>query len=219
MMPTGHDTLDSLLGGGIRGGAITDIFGPAGSGKTQLAKQLAARALASGGSVFFVDTTGKFRAGRVLEMVRASGGDPGSLERLGVMRATSSSEQNAALGDAARSGAVLVIVDSVSDLYSFEYGREDQLGLKNSLFMAHMRDLAGLAVRLGVPVVITNMIRTFDGTERENLQAAVRQFAHARIRLSGAAGGFSGDVARPGAGGPFSYVIGAAGLTDAAQAI
>ena len=63
-LPTGFAKLDSILGGGLGGGAITDVYGPAGSGKTQLAKQAAAACLARGGSAVLDDKTGKFRPGR-----------------------------------------------------------------------------------------------------------------------------------------------------------
>lgn len=212
--PTGFARLDAILGGGLGAGAITDVYGPAGSGKTQLAKQAAAACLARGGSAVLVDTTGKFRPSRLLAMLGALGAPRAALARLGVIRATSVSEQAAAVGAIASAGADLAIVDSVSDLFSLEYGREAQVPEKNGLFMAHMRDLASLALRRPMPVLVTNMVREFDGVERENLQAAIRQFAHARVRLSGAGPGRTGTVALPGAVARFAYRIGEAGLCD-----
>lgn len=212
--PTGFARLDALLGGGLGAGAITDVYGPAASGKTQLAKQAAAACLARGGSAVLVDTTGKFMPARLLAMLGAIGAPPRALARLGVVRATSVSEQAAAVGTIAAAGADLAIVDSVSDLFSLEYGREAQVPEKNGLFMAHMRDLASLALRQSMPVLVTNMVRGFDGEERENLQAAIRQFAHARVRLSAAGPGRTGTVTLPGTSARFAYRIGEAGLCD-----
>ena len=213
-LPTGFAKLDSILGGGLGGGAITDVYGPAGSGKTQLAKQAAAACLARGGSAVLVDTTGKFRPARLLAMMAAAGAPRSALARLGVVRATSVSEQAAAVGTISSGGADLAIVDSVTDLFSLEYGREAQIPEKNELFMAHMRDLARLALDRSIPVLVTNMVREFGGVERENLQAAMRQFAHARVRLSATGPRRSGAVALPGASARFAYLIGEAGLCE-----
>ena len=214
MIPTGHATLDLLLDGGVRAGMITDVFGAAGSGKTQLVMQISARCLVLGGSVLFVDTTGKFRPSRVLEMIRAASGDHVLLDRLGVLRATSSAEQSSALSEIDRASTDLVVVDSVSDLYSFEYGREAQFQQRNALFMEYMHGLSNIALGHDVPVVVTNMIREFDGVELENLQSAIRQFAHARIRLSKDHSGYLGTVALPGATTTFSYDLGSCGLVE-----
>lgn len=212
--PTGFARLDALLGGGLGAGAITDVYGPAGSGKTQLAKQAAAACLARGGSAVLVDTTGKFRPARLLGMLAAIGAPRSALARLGVARVRSVSEQAAAVSAIASGGADLAIVDSVSDLFSLEYGRDAQVPEKNGLFMEHMRDLAAVALRQSVPVLVTNMVRGFDGVERENLQAAIRQFAHARVRLSAAGPGRTGTVTLPGMSARFAYRIGEAGLCD-----
>lgn len=50
-IPSGNEELDSLLGGGIDRGATTLIAGPAGTGKSSLALQYAARMADSGGNV------------------------------------------------------------------------------------------------------------------------------------------------------------------------
>ncbi|MDD9813073.1 MAG: hypothetical protein OXU37_02185 [Thaumarchaeota archaeon] len=213
-LPTGFAKLDSILGGGLGGGAITDVYGPAGSGKTQLAKQAAAACLARGGSAVLVDTTGKFRPARLLAMMAAAGARRPALARLGVVRATSVAEQAAAVGQIRASAADLAIVDSATDLFSLEYGREAQIPKKNELFMGHMRDLARLALDRSIPVLVTNMVREFGGVERENLQAAMRQFAHARVRLSAAGPRRTGAVSLPGASARFAYRIGEAGLCE-----
>ena len=61
MIATGIQKLDDLLGGGIRDSIITDIFGPNGSGKTQLTLQICVNALTNNGVILYQDTTGGFR--------------------------------------------------------------------------------------------------------------------------------------------------------------
>lgn len=198
--------------------AITDIYGAAGTGKTQLAKQIAACCMALGGRVLFVDTTGKFRPERILEMLRGAGSAT-TLDSLYVLRATSSSEQAAALCSPEIHKADLVIVDSASDLYSFEYGREAQLQIKNSLFMEYMHALSAVALNLRIPVVITNMIREFDGVTRENMQPAIRQFTHARIGLSKEGSRSTGSVILPGSRADFDFEMSPTGLCERRQTI
>jgi len=48
MILTGIKKLDKFLGGGIKNGIITDIFGANGTGKTQLAIQISVNCLEQG---------------------------------------------------------------------------------------------------------------------------------------------------------------------------
>lgn len=58
-LATGCAPLDDLLGGGLEEGAITLVYGEAGSGKTNLCLQASRNAvLEDGGKVAFVDTEG-----------------------------------------------------------------------------------------------------------------------------------------------------------------
>ena len=50
--------IDELLGGGFEAGAITEIYGEAGSGKTNLCLQLARHVLMEGKKVIYIDTEG-----------------------------------------------------------------------------------------------------------------------------------------------------------------
>jgi DNA repair protein RadB len=49
---------DDLVGGGIESGSITEIYGEAGSGKTNLCLQAARECVIAGGKVAFVDSEG-----------------------------------------------------------------------------------------------------------------------------------------------------------------
>ncbi|WP_304515764.1 ATPase domain-containing protein, partial [Candidatus Nitrosotalea sp. FS] len=69
MISTGLLGLDDLLGGGVRHGTIIDIFGPGGSGKTQLAMQISLNSLRDG-TVLYQDATGGFRPERMLQLIK-----------------------------------------------------------------------------------------------------------------------------------------------------
>src|SRR5437879_3810296 len=93
MITTGFGKLDELLGGGIRGGMITDIFGPSGSGKTQLLLQICVNSLVHGRMILYQDTTGSFRPERLIELLKAKGMDPKLLDKVIVGRITNTVEQ------------------------------------------------------------------------------------------------------------------------------
>jgi DNA repair protein RadB len=57
-IPTGCRPLDSLLVGGFERGAVTQVYGPPASGKTNLVLSAAVETAARGGSALFIDTEG-----------------------------------------------------------------------------------------------------------------------------------------------------------------
>jgi len=57
-LSTGSKALDDLLEGGFEGGAITLLFGEAGSGKTNICLQIASMVAAAGKKVIYIDTEG-----------------------------------------------------------------------------------------------------------------------------------------------------------------
>jgi DNA repair protein RadA len=69
-LPTGCKSLDNLLGGGIEAGVITQVYGPPGSGKTQLCHTLSVM-LPSDYMVIYIDSEGSFRPERIKEIANA----------------------------------------------------------------------------------------------------------------------------------------------------
>ena len=70
MITTELKKLDKVLGGGIKNGIITDIFGFRGTGKTQMALQISLNLLKNGKNVLFVDTTGNLSLIHISEPTR-----------------------------------------------------------------------------------------------------------------------------------------------------
>jgi len=92
MIPTGIKKLDQFLGGGIKNGIITDIFGASGTGKTQFAIQISINSLLQGGHVFYQDTTGDFKPERMHEIMKNRNVDISLMDKVKVGRITNTSE-------------------------------------------------------------------------------------------------------------------------------
>lgn len=214
MIPTGIKKLDDILGGGIKNGIITDIHGAAGTGKTQLAMQIAINSVLEGGLVFFHDTTGNFRPERMLEMLKAKNYDYDILQKIQVARITNVSEQKQNLKKIQKNNYSLIIIDNIAELFSFEFSKDSQLLEKNTLFMKYMHDLALLAIEKNIPIIITNGIRHFDNTEKEILEKAVSMFTHVKIKLTKNEKSFTGKVSTTVSQNDFNYLISSNGLED-----
>ena len=60
-VPVNVDCIDQLLGGGFEAGAVTEIYGEAGSGKTNMCLQLAKAVIQSGKKAVYIDSEGLSR--------------------------------------------------------------------------------------------------------------------------------------------------------------
>lgn len=182
MISTGLLGLDELLGGGIAAGAIIDIFGPAGSGKTQLAMQISLNSLQSG-KILYQDTTGGFRPERMLQMIKLRNLEPLLLDDVIVARITNTAEQLEHLKKISELKPGLVVIENITDLFSFEYSKETSMLEKHVRFMEYMHALASVSVKNAIPVVVTNVVRNMDSQEVENLNKSISMFTHKKIRL------------------------------------
>lgn len=184
MITTGIGKLDELLGGGIRGAMITDIYGPSGSGKTHLLLQICVNSLAYDGMILYQDTTGSFRPERLIKFLQAKGMNQKLLDKMIVGRITNTAEQLSYVDKILEiENLNLVVIDNVTDLFSFEYSKESNSLVKHIAFMEYMHKLAHIAVKRQIPVVVTNITRKSDDEERESLDRSISMFTHQKIRL------------------------------------
>jgi RecA/RadA recombinase len=230
---TGSKEIDALLGGdgrirgggigGIRAGFVTDVYGSSGSGKTQLCFTLCANCARAGGRAMFIDTAGTFRPERIVEIAGAAGsGNNSILDKITFLRALSSEAQVAAVRKARQMDLQLLVVDTLTSLFSAEYSGP----ARHLAVMSHLHDLAVFAITSGCAVVVTNMVRTAPAEQsgkaamREYLASSVSIYSHAKMRLEAkdmAAGQYSATVLQPHAkGGPRSaqFSITQQGISD-----
>ncbi len=214
MISSGLQKLDNFFSGGIPPGIIIDIFGENGTGKTQLLFQLSINSVKNGGNVLYLDTTGGFRPERILEIQRESDTSIGFLEKIMVSRITNTSEQIRSLEDLEKNDYSLIVIDNVTDLFSYEYRHNDSISKKNSLFMKYMNKLSKIAIKKKIPIVITNMVRNIGGSEIENMKSAIDPYTHVKIHLFKNSSKFTAQIYWALKKESFSYEINKIGITD-----
>ncbi len=167
---TGSNALDILLGGGVESQAITECYGEFGSGKSQIAFQLAINVQLPKekggleGHVIWVDTEGTFRFSRVEQLAKVKGLDPKeALQNIKVGRAYSSEHQKALVDKIAgminRDPKIkLIIVDSMMALYRAEYVGRGTLADRQQKLNVILHNLQRLADRFNVAVYMTNQV-------------------------------------------------------------
>ncbi len=214
MISTGMITLDNLLGGGIAAGTITDIFGPSGTGKTQIAMQICVNSIKNG-KIIYQDTTGGFRPERILQLIKSKYADDKLLDNIMVARVTNVAEQLGYINKMEEVNPILLVIDSITDLYTFEYSRESNSLEKHIKFMEYMHMLGMLCIRKKISIVITNTVRQTDASERENLDRSISMFTHKKIRLARDGQKFVAEVLPSfGYKKAFTYKITSEGVTE-----
>ena len=133
---------------------ITDIYGANGTGKTQLLLQICINSIKGGGEILYLDTTGNFRPERVLEMDDHA--TPDLLDKITVLRITNTSEQINSIEIMKQQNFSLVVIDNITDLFSYEYQNDELANKKNMLFMKFMHQLSLLAIPPGQAQPTTN---------------------------------------------------------------
>ena len=214
MIETGFKKLDQSLGGGIKEGLITDIYGQTATGKTQLTFQICLNALKSGKEILFQDTTGGFRPERILEMMKAQHMDPTLLDKIKVGRITNTSQQIKYLLKIPIKNFSLIIIDSVTDLFSFEYSKKEHSFEKHLSFMKYMQNLANIAINNKIPIVVTNIVRNVNEQEKENLEKSISMYTHVKIKLTKKNGEFFCEIISPFQNQSFAYVKTLDGLSS-----
>ena len=219
MISTGLKKLDQLLGGGIKEGLITDVYGSNATGKTQLALQISLNVLKNGGQVLFQDTTNEFRPERLVEMMRKQEISSALLEKIKVGLITNTTQQIQYLSKISIKNFSLIIIDNVTDLFSFEYSKKEHALEKHIFFMKYMHNLSNIAINTKIPIIVTNTVGKINDFENENLEKSISMFTHIKIRLSKNNNEYVCQVISPFENKKFSYIITPSGLQNTSQSI
>jgi RecA/RadA recombinase len=185
IVSTGSKSLDSLLGGGIHSGLVTDFFGKSGTGKSQLCFSLCvncACAIIPGETIIFIDTTGNFRPERIKEIASYKG-ESNVLRKISYLRVFNSSDQFYAIKRVHSMNAKMIIVDNISSLISNEFN-----GVQMHLvLMKHLHTLCLTAISLDCAVIVTNTLRYSQTKgsfiDREFMVTSISLGVHIRAKL------------------------------------
>ncbi len=178
---TGSKSFNDLLGGGMETQSMVELYGEFGSGKTQVAHQLAVniqlpREMGGlNGSAIIIDTENTFRPERIEQMVRGlppspdgSAWDPAEfLKNINVARAYNSNHQ-ILLAESAMDLAEkvkdsdrpvrLLIVDSVTAHFRAEYVGRGTLADRQQKLNKHLHALMRFADLNNALILVTNQV-------------------------------------------------------------
>ena len=219
MILTGLKKIDKFLFGGIPNGVIVDIFGENATGKTQFLLQLSINSIKNGGRVLYLDTTGTFRPERIIQIQQQYDLDLDFLQQITVSRLTNTSEQIKSLQTIQEKKFSLIVIDNITDLFSYEYQKKESTYKKNIIFMNYMYELSNFAISTRIPIVVTNMIRNIDSIEMENMKSAISFFTHIKIQLFKDKSKLKGKIDWALKRETFSYKIDQFGLSDSPEDI
>jgi len=160
-MSTGVRSIDSILRGGIKVGSITEIYGRAGTGKSQFCFQMAVIATDLG-KVVYIDTERGFSPSRLSDISARFGKDPETiLSRIMVFRPDSVNDLRASIRSArdlaGREGVSLLVVDSLLSIFRSEYVGLEMLAERQrqlSLVLRILREISSM----GTTVLFTNHV-------------------------------------------------------------
>ena len=166
---TGSKELDRIMGGGIETGAITELIGEFGSGKTQICFTLAATAQQPveeggyGGNVCVIDTEGTFMPERIMQIAEERGLDSTKiLEGILIARAYNSEHQIILINSlpelVEKSGIKLVIMDSMIGHFRGEYIGRGTLAERQQKLGGCLSKLLRVAEAFNISVVLTNQV-------------------------------------------------------------
>jgi len=167
---TGSDAIDKLLDGGLETDIISTFYGPAGSGKTNIALSSSVHIAKSGKKVIFIDTEGGFSFERVKQL---SGENfDNVLKNIVLFKPTTFQEQKKYIfitHDFIKSkneDIGLVVVDSISMLYRLELGDEEAKEVNREL-ARQLQLLSDISRKYNIPVLVTNQVYSiFEEKER-----------------------------------------------------
>lgn len=153
---TGTAVMDWLLEGGYDKSVITTIYGPAGSGKSNLCLLCISNSV-KGQKIIFIDTEGNFSLTRFKQLCHDY---KKVLERIIFLKPTNFKEQRTAIAKLKtliKQNLGIIFVDSISALYRAALQGEDNRGINNAM-AAQVHDLLEIARKKDIPVIMTAQV-------------------------------------------------------------
>jgi len=157
VIPT-NSSLDELLGGGIEKGCITQIYGPPGSGKTNISLKIVYEATKNGSKAIYMDTEGGLSLERIQQI---AGSDFNKIaQNIYLLEPKSFDQQQLDIQNiedllSEDDSLDILIIDSIVALYRVEEGDPSEINKKLGRLMAK---LLTLSRDYDIAILITNQI-------------------------------------------------------------
>lgn len=169
---TGCESIDKLLGGGFESGTVTQLYGEAGSGKTNICLQMAVKSAKKGNSVIIIDSEG-LSPERFLQIASSQTTEEKDVERIAgkiiLYQPKNFDQQTSYIMEIetvikekqGENGVSLVILDSATLFYRLELDEDHErsMYLRRVLNNQIMR-LLEIARKYDLAVIITNQVYT-----------------------------------------------------------
>lgn len=170
-IPTGSDILDKFLDGGYEKGVLTTVYGPGGSGKTNLCLLALIRMTGSEKKVIYIDTESSLSVERLKQITKYY---EKVLQRTILLKPSTFQEQRKILEQQLKkiiNGKIgLIIVDTISSLYRLEISQSDDFQVINSSLAKQTANLIHCARDYDLPIIITNQVYSdFKDKEKVNM--------------------------------------------------
>ena len=165
----GSYELNTFLQGGYETDIITTLYGPGGSGKSNLCVIVATSQAKKGNKIIFIDTEGGFSTDRFKQIHQGTKEEiQTALQNILLLKPTSFAEQEKAfeqmLTHVKKETISLIIIDSIAMLYRLELGDaiqsndSEQISKVNRKLAKQLRVLNEIARKQNIPVIVTNQV-------------------------------------------------------------
>jgi DNA repair protein RadB len=176
LFPTLCEPIDDLLGGGVEGGLLTQIYGVAGSGKTSISLQCALNCLSKGLKAVFIDADSSFPRRRLLQISRRFENlDLNNFLLLSPHSFPELSDIIDSIEVLIREGVGLVVLDSVASLYRYATSLDREENVYFSMELCRqMAMLLHVAEHNNLAMIILNQVREvpLEGSKTASLPVA-----------------------------------------------
>jgi len=155
---SGAGCLDMLLKGGYDADIVTTIFGPSGTGKTNLCLLAAVKIAEKGKKVIFIDTEGGIAVERIKQLSERWEEVLGKIIFFNPLNFEQQKETFEKIKTMMNEAIGMIVVDSISMLYRLELGRSEEVYEVNSALGKQIAILVEIARTYKIPVLITNQV-------------------------------------------------------------
>jgi len=173
-IPTGSKILDKMLDGGYEKDIITTVYGPAGSGKTNLCILCSANTARTGKKVIYIDTENNFSIERFKQICSSTNQNYAKLlNNIVFLRPINFDEQKKTfekLKEVINNKVGLIVFDSIAMLYRLEMGKNEDIYEVNKDLGMQLAYLKQIASKKHIPVLISNQVYAdFEDKDKVNL--------------------------------------------------